>query len=336
MAVNCQVLGQPGRDNALYVEVNTGQAIHRLLFDCGEACLRDLSVAQIQQIDALLFSHFHIDHVAGFDSFLRSNYDRPDRPVRIFGPPGAAEVLHHRLRGATWNLVADSTGEFLVTEVHHQRMVAFRFVTHEAFAVAHPAGDVPFTGIVVDEPDYRIEARLMDHGVPCAAYCVREKPRSNVNTDALAQLGLAPGPWLKAVKDPAADPDTAVQAGGVSYRVGQLRQRLLIVTPGESIAYLTDFRLDEPSEERLVAMLAGCQTIVCENNFRDQDRDLAHRWFHMTSAEVAGLASRVKPQKLVLFHLSDRYAQAEWQEQLAEVRAGFPGACFPESWTFDR
>jgi ribonuclease BN (tRNA processing enzyme) len=56
----------------------------------------------------------------------------------------------------------------------------------------------------------------------------------------------------------------------------------------------------------------------------------------MTSAEVAGLASRVKPQKLVLFHLSDRYAQAEWQEQLAEVRAGFPGACFPESWTFDR
>jgi len=73
-------------------------------------------------------------------------------------------------------------------------------------------------------------------------------------------------------------------------------------------------------------MLAGCQTIVCENNFRDQDRELAHRWFHMTSAEVAGLASRVQSQKLVLFHLSDRYTLAEWQKQLTEVRAGFPAA----------
>jgi len=234
--VDYQVLGQPGRDNALYVEVNTGQAIHRLLFDCGEGCLRDLSVAQIQQIDALLFSHFHIDHVAGFDSLLRSNYDRPDRPVRIFGPPGAAEVLQHRLRGATWNLVQGSPGEFLITEIHSQRMITFRFLTCEAFALAHLIDEVPSAGIVVDEPDYRIEARLMDHGVPCAAYCVREKPRSNVNTDALAQLGLVPGPWLKTANDPATAPDTEIQVGGASYRVGQLRQRLLVTTPGESIA----------------------------------------------------------------------------------------------------
>ena len=88
MSINYQILGQPGRDNALFVEVNTGQSIHRLQFDCGEACLRDLPVSQIQAIDALLFSHFHIDHVAGFDSFLRSNYDRADRPVSIWGRRG--------------------------------------------------------------------------------------------------------------------------------------------------------------------------------------------------------------------------------------------------------
>ncbi|MHB0958850.1 MAG: hypothetical protein ACYC0X_15105 [Pirellulaceae bacterium] len=73
----------------------SGQSIGRLQFDCGEACLRDLGICDIQAIDDLFFSHFHIDHVAGFDSFLRSNYNRPEVPVRIWGLAGAAEVIQH-------------------------------------------------------------------------------------------------------------------------------------------------------------------------------------------------------------------------------------------------
>ncbi len=42
MSISYQILGQPGRNNALFVEINTGQSIHRLQFDCGEACLWDL------------------------------------------------------------------------------------------------------------------------------------------------------------------------------------------------------------------------------------------------------------------------------------------------------
>ena len=79
-------------------------------------------------------------------------------------------------------------------------------------------------------------------------------------------------------------------------------------------------------------MLQGCQTIVCENNFRDAEREAAERTFHMVSADVAHLAARVRPEKLVLFHLSDRYTPAEWLEQLAEVRAVFAETYFPQSW----
>jgi ribonuclease BN (tRNA processing enzyme) len=43
----------------------------------------------------------------------------------------------------------------------------------------------------------------------------------------------------------------------------------------------------------------------------------------------------VQPERLVLFHLSDRYTPADWQEQLAEIRRVFPGAMFPQEWTFD-
>jgi ribonuclease Z len=59
---------------------------------------------------------------------------------------------------------------------------------------------------------------------------------------------------------------------------------------------------------------------------------LAARTFHMVSADVARLAAKIRPQKLILFHLSDRYTPAEWQEQLAEVRAVFPQTWFPDSW----
>ena len=107
-----------------------------------------------------------------------------------------------------------------------------------------------------------------------------------------------------------------------------------MTTPGESIAYLTDFRLDAASEERLVAMLEGCTTIVCENNFRNAELESAVRTFHMVSADVARLAARIEPEKLILFHLSDRYTQAEWQDQLEEVRAVFAESNFPESWRF--
>jgi len=332
MAIHYQILGQPGRDNALFVEINTGQAIYRVQFDCGEACLRDLPVSQIQAIDALLFSHFHIDHVAGFDSFLRSNYDRADRPICVWGPAGATDIIHHRLQGVTWNLVVGEPGEFVITDIHADRLVSSSFLAHERFVTIHPHGEKHFTGTVIDHAEFSVSVCLMDHGTPSAAYCVREKPRSNIDTAVLARMGLGPGAWLKHIKDQAAGPQEEVQIGGKLFRLGELREQLLVTTPGESIAYLTDFRLDAASEGRLVAMLEGCTTIVCENNFRNAELESAVRTFHMVSADVARLAAQIKPEKLILFHLSDRYTQVEWQEQLEEVRALFAESYFPESW----
>lgn len=332
MSIRYQILGLPGRDNALFVEIDTGQAIHRLLFDCGEACLRDLPVAQIQAIDGLLFSHFHIDHVAGFDGFLRSNYSRADRPVCLWGPAETAERLHHRLQGVTWNLVDGEPGEFVVTDIHADRLVSSSFLARERFAVAHDRGETPFSGAVMDHPDFCVTACLLNHETPSAAYCVREKPRSNIDMNALMRLGLGSGAWLKRIKDPTANPQDEIRIGEKSFRIGPLREQLLVTTPGESVAYLTDFRLDAESEERLVAVLEGCATIVCECSFRNAEQELAQRTFHLVSADVARLAARVKPQKLILFHLSDRYTRSEWQDLLEEVRTVFAQTCFPESW----
>src|SRR5262249_32710114 len=129
VSIQHQVLGEPGRDNALLARIWSGQATHRLLFDCGEGCLSALSVAEIRAIDALFFSHLHIDHVAGFDAFLRLNFARPEAPVLIYGPAGTTRAIHHRLRGVTWNLIAGQPGEFHITDVEPDRIITTRLLT---------------------------------------------------------------------------------------------------------------------------------------------------------------------------------------------------------------
>jgi ribonuclease Z len=50
MSIKVQILGDRGADNAAFVTVNTGQANHRLLFDCGEGCAAGLPFAELQAI----------------------------------------------------------------------------------------------------------------------------------------------------------------------------------------------------------------------------------------------------------------------------------------------
>src|SRR5262249_5056381 len=158
--------------------------------------------------------------------YLRLNFARPDVPVLIYGPAGTTRAIHHRLRGVTWNLIAGQPGEFLVTDVLPDRLVAARFLTAEAFELAHSAGEAPFEGIVYEADGLTVEARIMDHGIPCLAYAVRELPQTSVDVAALAALGLRPGRWIQEVKDPKQGDDEDVIVGEATHRLGELRRRL--------------------------------------------------------------------------------------------------------------
>jgi ribonuclease Z len=335
MAIEHSVLGQPGRDNALLVCVDSGQSRSLLLFDCGDDCLRNCAIRDIQSIEAVFFSHFHIDHIAGFDTFLRCNYARADRPVSIFGPSDTRDVIGHRLRGVTWNLVGSVPGEFRVSSIDDHSVTTDSFLTREGFAQAHRIAEGPFQKTIVSNDVFEVEAMILDHGTPSIGYVVREKPRVNVDLTALNTLGFAPGPWLKLVKDPSIPDDRQVDIRGSKLPLGQIRRQVLIESPGASIAYLTDFSLDAAMEQKLVEWIAGCQTLVCENNFRNCDRELAAASRHLVAEDVARVAARANVGGLVVLHISDRYTESEWLEQLAEVRSVFPGARFPEGWKFD-
>lgn len=331
MPITCQVLGTPHTDNALLATVNSGHEIQRLLFDCGDGCVSSLSLSEIQSIDHLFFSHLHIDHVSGFDNFFRGTFDRRSRPNVVWGPPDSARILQHRFQGFLWNLCEEMSATWRVCEVHPGEVRTFRFELSEGFAVCHPEPPWPCQGVLLEAAAFTVETLVMDHRTPSLAYIVREKPHHNVDPARLAALGLPSGAWLKQLKDPACRAET-IEVGGRPHALAALRQQLLVETEGDSIAYLTDFLLDDAALERLAPPLQGCHTIVCESQYRQSDWDLARRNYHMTTVRSATLARRVQARELVLFHLSSRYQPHEWAEMLLEAQRIFPAARFPEHW----
>lgn len=331
MSIAFQVLGAAGQDNALLVTINSGQAIERLLFDCGEGCLAPMPLGELRDIDHLFFSHLHMDHISGFDAFFRALYSRTHKENVLWGPPATRRILHHRFQGYLWNLHHTWQATWHVRDIDEREIVSSRYELAEAFAVAHDAGSAPHDCLVLETPTYTIEALMLDHLTPSLAYIMHEQPHINVNVANLEPLGLRPAAWLKKVKNLNA-PEQSLTIEGAEYTMTDLRRQLLEETPGDSIAYLTDFLLNDDAIARLVPALRGCQTVVCESQYQHADLDLAQRNYHLTSTQAAELARAAHIDHLIIFHVSDRYDTAQLTELLQEARAIFPNTDFPAEW----
>jgi ribonuclease Z len=235
MSLSYQVLGNAGRDNALLVTVDSGQAVSKLLFDCGDGCLWQLPFGAVQEIDHLCFSHLHMDHVGGFDTFFRCTFNRSAKENHAWGPPRTAAILQHRFQGYIWNLVAEQQATWRVHDVYPDRIETHRFELAEAFAGDHGEGDQPYDRTFLAGPGYTVEALLMEHGTPSVAYVVRETPRVNIDTGKLAQMGLRPGPWLQRVRGEQAGDGETVIVDGVQRPLKELQEALLVTTGGDSV-----------------------------------------------------------------------------------------------------
>jgi ribonuclease Z len=334
MPLSFQVLGQPGRDNALFVKVDTGQAQTRLLFDCGDGCPHQLSSTDLREVDHLCFSHLHMDHVSGFDLFFRVNFDRTVKENRIWVPHGSGEVIHHRLRGFMWNLVDEKQqGEWFVSEIASKAVRTAKYLAKEGFRTPHAQPEWQrHDRAVIDGDGFTVEALLLDHGTPSVGYIVREAARVNVDTEKMYAKGFKPGPWVKRLRGPVATAGETVAINGTEHPLGALQAELLVTTPGDSIAYLTDFRMTPATSDELAVCLRGVNTVVCESQYRGADADLAERVMHSTAEEVASMAAKAGIGRLILFHFSDRYDADGRREMLADARAIFANTTMPEGW----
>jgi ribonuclease Z len=332
MSITYRVLGKPGWDNGLMVWVNSGTRVYRILFDCGENILRNINQRDIKSIDYLLFSHLHIDHVAGFDYFFRRNYDREKKPVYVYGPSGTIDIIHKRLQGFKWNLIEGVPGEWFITDINEDKISTSEFKTSDGYSIEYPIEVKKFEGLLLDNPDFSIKVVFLNHIIPSAAFFLKEKPSLNIDKGALAKTGLTPGPWLEKVRNVSLDPAESIIVNEKSFKLGTLRNKLLVRREGESIGYLTDFIYENEIRDKISRVFKDCDTMICESQYLSSEKEFASKNYHLISKQAARLARTANAGKLILFHVSDRYKIKDYPLLLNEAREIFPNTFFPPEW----
>ncbi|MCD4813201.1 MBL fold metallo-hydrolase [bacterium] len=92
----CPVCQSPDhRDKRHRASVVIATAKTKLLVDASPELRLQLLAARIKQVDAMLLTHAHADHIAGLDD-VRIFSERTDRPFSIYGPASALRQLRRR------------------------------------------------------------------------------------------------------------------------------------------------------------------------------------------------------------------------------------------------
>lgn len=140
-----------------------------ILIDCGEGTQIPLKMAGwgFKAIDAVLFTHYHADHIAGLPGFLLTlgNSGRED-PLTLMGPPGIKKVV-------------------------------------EGLTVISP--ELPYELRLIELPDSRnsetcirdihIKSMPVDHTFPCLSYCIEIKRQGKFDKERAMKLKIPVKYW---------------------------------------------------------------------------------------------------------------------------------------------
>ena len=281
-----------------------------LMFDLGD--LHNLSPRDLLKVTHIFVTHTHIDHFIGFDSLLRLLLGREKEP-HIFGPPAFLAQVEGKLAGYTWNLVDNYEYKLRlkVTEVHSNRTLTRRYACQDRFRRTSEEREEPFSGILWQEPAFRVEAALLDHQTPCLGFSLKEHFYVNISNEALKDLGLSAGPWLNRFKTALYEEWDSSGAfvvmweddGGKRERtfiLGDLTQKIARISPGQRITYITDIIGSSENSEKVLRLAENADHLFIEATFLDCDKDIAHRKYHLTAREAGTLARKAGAKQITL------------------------------------
>jgi ribonuclease Z len=150
----------------------------------------------------------------------------------------------------------------------------------------------------------------------------------NVRPNVLESLGARPGRWLGDLKRAVragADPEARIViAPGETRTLAELRDTLLLETPGQKIAYVVDTIFSPQNAERIVALARDADIFYCESPFLDEDIDQATRRYHLTARQAGALARAAHVRRLNVFHFSPRY-EGRYGQIVQEAQDEFAG-----------
>ena len=304
-----------------------------ILFDLGEGVRLPARLAH--QVTDVFISHAHIDHISGFLWLLRSRIgDFPS--CRLFGPPGLAHHIAGLISGISWDRIGEWGPRFTVGEFHQDRLMVHNLQAGKESGEQPVERQAP-GGLILDQPDLKVWAVTLHHGgIPVLAYGLEQAPKLNVVKERLIKQNLAPGPWLRELKQhiasgnrssPIQMPDSS------SCSAADLADQLLEITPAQKLVYATDIADTATNREKMTALARGAHTFFCEAAFIAADARHAERSGHLTSKACGEVAHAAGVERLVPFHFSRRYEESP-QQVYSEVKSSCPLAVLPRAIDF--
>ncbi len=324
--VQARLINEPFADPGLYLDFRFER--RALLFDLGD--LSAVSSRELLRVSDVFVSHTHMDHFAGFDRLLRLCLHRT-APLRLVGPPGFGDRVAAKLGGYTWNLLDETSVDFvmLVDEFDARVQRRFRFAARDAFVRQELDPPELREGYALVEEQFTVEAVTFDHGTPCLGFALQERLNVNVVKEGLTALGLPVGPWLTTAKRAVRrgdqdDSEIAIDAAQ-SVRLGRLKERALRIMPGQRIAYLVDMCGHEENVSRAVRLAQGAHQLFIEAAFAEEDAALAIQRCHLTATRAGEIARHAGVRQVIPFHFSPRYLDRP-QHLVEQVERAFGAA----------
>ncbi|MFD9092217.1 ribonuclease Z [Streptomyces collinus] len=177
---------------------------------------------------------------------------------------------------------------------------AYRETVHLTEAPVAADGNLAVT------PSYTLEARRLSHPVESYGYRLTEPDGRRMLPDRLAAHGIT-GPDVGRIQREGRLGDVTLDD------VSETRH-------GQRFAFVMDTRLCDGVH----ALAEGCDLLVIESTFLDEDIELAVDHGHLTAGQAAGVARDAGVRHLVLTHFSQRYSDPGEFERQARA-AGFEG-----------
>lgn len=138
-----------------------------ILFDCGEGTQIALKAANwgFRDIDAIVLSHLHADHVAGLvGMLLMLGSSQRSEKLTIYGPPMTATIV---------------TGQRMLARILPYEVEVIELWPGESFSVG----------------EMRVRSESASHRVPCLAYRLELPRRRRFFPEKAQALGLPVGLW---------------------------------------------------------------------------------------------------------------------------------------------
>ena len=292
-----------------------------VLVDCGEGTQIPLKLAGwgFKAIDAIFFTHYHADHIAGLPGLLLTiGNSGKETPLDLIGPPGLQYVVRSLLvicpalpfdvravelpldpppqpgagisapgsdSGAEGQAPGRSLGEGGWPHGGN----------HSADAQAGPAAPQKLSQLSDIElfDNLTFQYAQCDHRAPCLAYSFAISRQGEFHSDSAKSLGVPLQAWK------------VLQSGEcVTLGDGRLVTPDMVLGPprkGVKLGYCTDTR----PVKALAKLFEGSDLLICEGMYGDDaEIDNARAKKHMLFSEAAKLAKAAGAGELWLTHYS--------------------------------